>query len=114
MFRPPEQMATPMRLQKRIVKTVHGAEMAEYKDADQEPVIMCNFKSKGGTEAIHNGQYIILDTATVQTWYRPDIKKGDRLILEQDGSAWDIKGNPENVEMRNRLLIIKLQNAGGA
>lgn len=114
MLKPPEQMTTPMRLQKRSIKTVHGADTPDYSDADQDPVIMCNFKSKGGTEAIHNGQYIVLDTATVQTWYRPDIKKGDRLILEQDGSIWDIKGNPENVEMRNQILILKVQNAGGA
>lgn len=113
MFKPPEQMTTPMRLQKRITKTVKGAEVAEYKDAE-DAVIMCNFKSKGGTEAVHNGQYLIVDTATVQTWYRPDIKKGDRLIMEQDGSKWDIKGNPENVEMRNQLLILKVQNVGGA
>ena len=114
MFKPPEQMTTPMRLQKRITKTVKGAEVADYKDAEQDPVIMCIFKSKGGTEAVHNGQYLIVDTATVQTWYRPDIKKGDRLIMEQDGSIWDIKGNPENVEMRNQLLILKVQNVGGA
>ena len=114
MLKLPEQMTTPMRLQKRTVTTISGAKEATYKDAEKDPVIMCNFKSKGGTEGIHNGQYIILDTATVQTWYRPDIKKGDRLILEQDGSAWDIKGTPENVEMRNQLLILKVQNAGGA
>lgn len=114
MLKPPEQMVTPMRLQHRSITNVSGAKEATYADAEVDPIIMCNFKSKGGTEAVHNGQYIILDTATVQTWYRPDIKKGDRLILEQDGSAWDIKGNPENVEMRNQLLILKLQNAGGA
>lgn len=114
MFKPPEQMTTPMRLQKRKVTTVSGAKETTYKDAEQDPVIMCNFKSKGGTESTHNGQYIVLDTATVQTWYRPDIKKGDRLIMVQDGSAWDIKGNPENIEMRNQMLILKVQNAGGA
>lgn len=114
MFKPPEQMTTPMRLQHRVTTKVSGANEYTYVDAEKDPIIMCNFKSKGGTEAVHNGQYIILDTATVQTWYRPDIKKGDRLILEQDGSAWEIKGNPENVEMRNRILILKVQNAGGA
>ena len=114
MYKTPEHMVTPMRLQHRKITNVTGAKEATYTDAEMDPVIMCNFKSKGGTEAVHNGQYIILDTATVQTWYRPDIKKGDRLILEQDGSAWDIKGNPENVEMRNQLLILKVQNAGGA
>lgn len=114
MYKPPEQMTTAMRLQKRTTDKVTGAAQATYTDAAKDPVIMCNFKSKGGTEAVHNGKLIILETATVQTWYRPDVAKGDRLIMEQDGSAWDIKGPPENVEMRNRLLILKVQRAGGA
>lgn len=113
MFKVSEQMTTPMKLQKRISKNVMGAPEFEYVDVPDDPIIYCNFKSKGGTEAVHDGRYIILDTATVQTWYRPDIAKGDRLILP-DGSAWDIKGNPENVEQRNQLLILRVQNAGGA
>lgn len=112
MFKVSEQMTTPMRLMKRQTEKVLGATETTYTEAT-DPIIYCNFKSKGGTEAVHNGQYIILETATVQTWYRPDIKKGDRLILP-DGSAWDIKGNPENVEQRNQLMILKLQNVGGA
>lgn len=114
MYKPPEQMTTAMRLQKRTISKVTGATVPEYMDAENDPVIMCSFKSKGGTEAVHNGKLIILETATVQTWYRPDIAKGDRLILGQDGSAWDIKGPPENVEMRNQLLILKAQRVGGA
>lgn len=111
MFKVAEQMITPMRLQHRVAKDVMGAPEFDYIDAD-DPIIYCNFKSRGGTEAVHNGRYVVIDTATIQTWYRPDIKKSDRLILD-DGSMWEIKGK-ENVEQRNQILILKVQSAGGA
>lgn len=115
MLKAPEKMTTPMRLYKRSVNdTKAKAPEFEYIEAEKDPLIYVNFKSYGGTETVHNGRYIIIETATVTTWYRPDIQKGDRLKLEQDGSLWEIKGPPENVEMRNRLMILKVQRAGGA
>lgn len=112
MFKVAEQMITPMQLQHRVAKDVMGAPEFDYIDAD-DPIIYCNFKSRGGTEVVHNGRYVVIDTATIQTWYRPDIRKGDRLTLD-DGSIWEIKGKPENVEQRNQILILKVQSAGGA
>lgn len=113
MLKAPEKMTTPMRLYKRIKKdTAAKAPEFEYVEAEKDPLIYANFKSYGGTENVHNGRYIIIETATVTTWYRPDVQKGDKLTLE-DGSEWEIK-SLENVEMRNRLMILKVQRAGGA
>ena len=115
MLKAPEKMTTPMRLYKRsAIDTKAKAPDFEYMEAENDSLLHVNFKSYGGTETVHNGRYIVIETATITTWYRPDIQKGDRLKLEQDGSMWEIKGPPENVEMRNRLMILKVQRAGGA
>lgn len=109
----PKQMRTAIKLQKAVDKKVTGATDRSYEDAKKDPVIRCNFKTKGGTQVIHNGKLIIINTATIQMRYRDDIEASDRFILLDDGSVWDVIGEPENVEQRNRLLIITVQRAGG-
>ena len=113
MLRLPEQMTTAIKLQKAQDVDVTGAPERTYVDAERDPVIFCNFKTKGGTKTVHNGRLIVIDTATIQMHYRDDIKPSDRFILLSDGSIWDVVGRPENVEQRNRMLIITVQYAGG-
>lgn len=113
MYRPAEQMVTPIKLQKAISTNVTGAIKRSYEDAAEDSVIFCSFKTKGGTQSVQNGSLVVIDTAQVQMWYRDDVEISDRFILLQDGSAWKIL-NIENVEMRNQLLIITVQRVGGA
>ncbi|MGN0695035.1 MAG: head-tail adaptor protein [Lentihominibacter sp.] len=113
MFKPPETMTTAIKLQHAVDTDVTGATDREYIDAENDPVIFCNFKTRGGTKTVVNGRLLIIDTAEIQMHYRDDIKPSDRFILLQDGSIWNIIGRPENVEQRNRLLIITVQCTGG-
>lgn len=113
MYKPAEQMTTPVKLQKAINTNVSGAVKRTYEDAVTDPVMYCSFKSKGGTQSVQNDSLVVIDTAQVQMWYREDIEISDRLILLQNGSAWKIL-NIENVEMRNQLLMITVQRVGGA
>lgn len=113
MLRLPEQMTTAIKLQKAKDTEVTGATERTYADAESDPIIFCNFKTKGGTKAVYNGRLILIDTATIQMHYRDDIKPSDRFILLDDNSVWNIVGRPENVEQRNRMLIITVQCTGG-
>lgn len=116
MFRPKEadQMTTSVKLKKKVKTIVSGAPEITYIDAT-DPVLSCNFKTYGGTESVNNGLITNVSTASIVTWYRPDIKSSDRIELLQDGSIWEIIGDPENIEMRNQILIFKVQKiTGGA
>ena len=62
----------------------------------------CNFKTYGGTESKTAGSIPVLDTANVETWYRPDIQKRLPIKVLQSGTVWQIIGEPENVSMRGR------------
>ena len=106
-----DQLATPAWIRTCTIKNVQGAKSKTYSEPGSEPIFV-NFKSKGGTEAVHNGALVILDTATVTTWFNPDIKAGDRLVLD-DGSEWDIKNTPENLERRNQYMQFTVQRVGG-
>jgi head-tail adaptor len=114
MFKPNiQQMATPIRIQHRTETIVNGAPEISYADAD--PALdFCNWKGKGGTESTQSGSLVVFDTAELTMWYRPDITPRDRILLNDDpGFAYEVI-NVENVEMRNKYLVLKVQRAVNA
>ena len=70
-------------------------------------------KSYGGTEKIDNGILSVEDTAQIVCWYRPDITGGCRLVRLTDSAAFEILGEPENIEMRNQFLKFKVRRIKG-
>lgn len=104
------QMTTPMRLQTPVVKTELGVATKEWADGD---VILCNFKTYGGTESVSNDVISVIDTAQITCWFRPDIKSDCRLVRLSDGAAFEIIGEPENLEARNQILYFKVRRAKG-
>lgn len=75
--------------------------------------INCSWKTYGGTETTTNDVYTIVDTANVETWYRPDIKSDCRLKVIETGDVYEILGKPENVDMRNQFLKFKVRGIQG-
>ena len=75
--------------------------------------INCSFKTFGGTESVENGVYSVVDTATIETWYRPDIKADCRIKILSTGSVYEIVGKPENIDMRNQFLSMRVRGVEG-
>ena len=77
--------------------------------------INVSFKTYGGTESESNGAYTVLDTANVETWYRPDVTAECAIKLLDDGSIYEIIGRPEDVNRRHQWLRFRVQaTKGGA
>lgn len=102
-------MTTPAKLLTVLeVSTSAGkTRKKEYINTDDADIITVGAKTFGGTEKIVNDRLVLEDTATVITWYRPDITAGCRLLFLGDGSLWEIIGRPEDVDRRHQYLIIK-------
>lgn len=113
MYRPSEagQMSTAMRLQTPVTVSEYGVSKKTWHDV--KGVIMANFKTYGGTEKIDNNILSVEDTANIVCWYRPDVKSDCRLIRLSDGAAFEILGEPENIEMRNQFLKFKVRRIKG-
>lgn len=73
----------------------------------------CSFKTYGGTELTENGLLSVVDTATVETWYRPDVKADCRVKLLQTGETYEVIGKPENINMRNQFMKFKVRAIEG-
>lgn len=72
-----------------------------------------SFKTYGGQETNVNGVHIVLDTASIETWYRPDITSECRIKLLSTGQVYEILGKPENINMRNQFLKFKVRAVEG-
>lgn len=78
----------------------------------KENLFFGSFKTYGGTESNVNGVYSIIDTASVETWYRPDIKANCRIALET-GEIYDILNEPEDINKRHQFLKFKVKRVKG-
>lgn len=70
-----------------------------------------SFRSFGGTESVVNGIVSVIDTATIETWYRPDITAASRLRLGT--KTYEVIGEPEDISLRHQYLKIRVRSVKG-
>lgn len=112
-YKPSAPFAVPLIVYKPTYTKSGGVRVKEYPKTGFQ--IFATFKTYGGTETNVNGVYSIIDTADVETWYRPDITSDCLIELADTGAKYEIFGEPENIDRRNRFLKFKVQRyKGGA
>lgn len=110
MYRPTEPFTVPMFLFVPTTTTVKGSAKKTYPAQGEQ--IFCRFRTFGGTETTVNGVLVVENTATVETWYRPDIKS-DCVLKDVDGLPYEILGTPEDIEQRHQFLRFKIRAVKG-
>lgn len=115
-YKPNFPFNVPMYLLIPEYKTVKGVVKKVYPKINENLSLsfVGSFKTFGGTESTSNGLLTVLDTATVETWYRPDITADCRIVLAQNPKkVYEILGEPENINMYNQFLKFKVQAVSG-
>lgn len=108
MYKPSEPFSTVLELQNPVYSTVQGVTKKTYKTIDR---INCIFKTYGGTESNVNDVYSVIDTANIETWYRPDITAASRLKLGD--KEYEVIGEPEDISQRHQFLKFKVRGIRG-
>ena len=108
-YKPPTRFDTPVTLLKPTYSQYNGVTKKSYSDSG--PLLMVSFRTFGGTENNINGVLGIENTATVETWYNPEIKSDCRIQL--NGINYEILGEPENINQRNQFMKFKVRAVGG-
>lgn len=106
----------PMKILTPVWNTVNGVRKKTYPEPStvaDDMIFYGSFRTFGGTETESNGVYSIVNTATVETWYRPEITVDCQIVVLQTGQIYDVLGDPENIEMRNQFLKFKVRAIGG-
>lgn len=112
-YKPSVPFSVPLLLLTPTYSKVNGVEKKTFPAIQSGTLFYGSFKSYGGTERDVNGVYSIEDTATVETWYMPEIKSNCRVAVAGTNAVYDILGEPENIDMRNQYLVFKLKRVKG-
>lgn len=110
-YRPSLPFTVPLNVYKPTYTTSGGVRVKTYPLKGFQ--IFASFKTYGGTESNVNGVYSIIDTADVETWFRPDITSDCLIELADTGAKYEILGDPENINRRNKFLKFKVQRVKG-
>ena len=78
---------------------------------ESQDTYYCTFKTFGGTEREVNGVLTVEDTATIETWYTPEITSNCNIKV--DNTIYEILGTPENISKRNQYLVFKVRAVKG-
>ena len=110
-FKPAFPYSTTIELLIPTYTTQKGVKVKNYPDEGVQ--MNCSFKTYGGTESIQNDVYSVINTANVETWYRPDIKADCRIRILETRDVYEIIGKPENINMRNQFVKFKVRGIEG-
>lgn len=113
-YRPSLPFTVPLRLLQPTYSTVNGVKKKIFQSPENGKLFFGTFKTFGGTEHDVNGIYSIEDTATIETWFTPEIKSECAIALANNPSVvYEVMGEPENIEMRNQFLVFKVSRIKG-
>ena len=111
-FKPSFPYTTAIDLLVPTYTTVKGVRKKTY-DETKGIRLNCSFKTFGGTDTTIDGIYAVEDTASVETWFRPDITSECLLKVLATGRKYEILGTPENIDMRNQFCTFKVRAVKG-
>ncbi len=110
MLKPDLPYDTPVKLFNPTYTDVRGVSKKIYEGEGE--VIHCKFKTYGGTETTVNGVLTVVDTANIETFYRPDITSASMIKL--GNKEYEVMGVPEDIEQRHQILKFKVRGVRGA
>lgn len=112
-FKPATPFNVAMKLLVPTSERVKGAVKKTYSKPEESELFFGSFRTFGGVENVQDGVYTLVNTATIDTWYRPDIKADCRIYICETEQEYEITGDPEDISMRHQYLQIKVRKVGG-
>ena len=112
-YKPSAPFTGPMKLLVPVTTTAYGAAKKTFTAPESSDQFFGSFRTFGGTENTQDGVYSVIDTAVIDTWYRPDITADCKIYLCDNGQIYDIISDPEDIDFRHQYLQFKVKKVGG-
>ncbi len=112
-YKPSAPFNVPMKLLVPTGQMVYGTKVKDFSNPDNSELFYGSFRTFGGTENLQDGVYTVIDTAVIDTWYRPDIKADCQIYLCDTKQRYDIVSDPEDIDFRHQYLQFKVRKVGG-
>jgi len=97
-------------LMKRELKFVNGHNIETFTPSFKSKCSCINYSTNNSNV---NDLKSYQDTWSFESRYTPLIQAGDRIVLLDDNSVYDIVGNPENVRRENKYIKFKMVRVNG-
>ena len=111
-YRPKQPFSVPLLLLAPTITKSNGVR-SKTTNLENGVLIYGSFKTYGGTDQTTDGVYSVIDTAEIETWFRPDITSDCLIALAETGERYEILGVPENINRRNQFLKLKVRRVKG-
>ncbi len=113
-YKPNAPFDCAMKLLVPTTTMVKGVRQTTFPDPESiSDIFFGSFRTFGGTENFSNDVYTVFNTATIDTWYQPDITADCRIYICETGRTYDILADPENIGMRHQFMQFKVERVGG-
>ncbi len=112
-YKPKVPFNVAMKLLVPTSERIDGVPKKSFSDPETSELFYGSFRTFGGIENVQDGVYTLIDTATIDTWFRPDIKADCRIYICDNGQVYEIVGSPEDIDMRHQYLQFKVRKVGG-
>ena len=112
-YRPTMPFNVAMKLLVPTETVVRGVTKKVFTTPEKSSQFFGSIRTFSGTENFSNEVYTVFDTATIETWYDPSIKADCRIYICETGEEWEIKGSPEDIQMRHQFMQFKVEKVGG-
>ena len=112
-FRPSAPFSVAMKLLVPVTSMAYGVATKTFSSPEDSEMFFGSFRTFGGTENLRDDVYTIIDTAVIDTWYRPDIKADCQIYLCDTGQIYDIISDPEDIDFRHQYMQFRVQKVGG-
>lgn len=112
-YKPSTPFNVAMKLLVPVTSTAYGAGKKTFSAPESSELIFGSFRTFGGTENVVNGVYQVIDTGTIDTWYRPDITADCQIYICESGQIYDIVSDPEDIDFRHQYMQFKVKKVGG-
>lgn len=112
-FKPQMPFDVAMKLLIPTETKVKGTTKKVFPSPEDAPLFNGSLRTFGGTENFSNDIYTVFDTATIDTWWNPEITSDCRIYICETGETFDVISRPENIGMRHQYMQFKVQKVGG-
>lgn len=102
-----------MKLLVPVTSNEFGVTKKAFTDPESSEQFFGSFRTFGGTENMQDGVITVIDTAVINTWYRPDIKADCQIYVCESGQRYDIVSDPEDIDFRHQYMQFKVKKVGG-
>lgn len=106
-YKPQSPFTVPFKIGTPTETVIKGITKKSY--TESKTIYFGTFKTFGGTESVKDGIYSVIDTATLETWYTPELKAECSVHLLESGEVYEVIGTPEDIEKRHQYMKARLQ-----